>query len=314
MGKRIIDNPAQMYNAMRKVHKNVYEPADLYEQNRREVKDYIENLRYPGYPDEELKINGESVENEHGTAEIQNDVVDFINKRDSHNAEKWSELNKQFLNYHKSLTIYEIINGLASNNYLSIVSGMGDLQQKVVVDVGAGTGHVYASFFRNPETIEYYLLDPNLRLVHDFFLKMYPKLALHKIAHILSYAEQLPLKSEFADVVMSISAIDHYQDYEKFIAEAYRVLKQDGVLFIASHLDIAHARPSSHSGNKGKFVSFLERITRYIYLRQNRVGHDDHTFHFENTDPIVHCIQKCGFTIVDNVMYDANFYIKAVKK
>ena len=312
MEKRIIDNPAQMYNAMRKVHKNVYEPAELYEQNRREVKDYIENLRYPGYPNEELKINGESVENEHGTAEIQNDVVDFIGNTSNDNT-KWNKLNRQFLNYHKSLTIYEFINGLATNDYLSIVSGMGDLQNKVVVDVGAGTGHVYASFFRHPETIEYYLLDPNLRLLHDFFLKMYPKLALHKIAHILSYAEQLPLKSDFADVVMSISSIDHYQDYEKFITEAYRVLKQDGVLFIASHLDIAHSQSSSHSGNKGKFVRFLERITRYIYLRQNRVGHDDHTFHFENTDPIVHCIQKCGFTIVDNVMYDANFYIKAVK-
>ena len=313
MKKRIIDDPVVMYNAMRKVHKNVYEPAELYEQNRREVKDYIENLRYPGFPDDELQISGESVGNEHGTAEIQNDVVDFTHQHDNTGLEKWNKLNKQFLNHHKSLTIYEIINGLAGNNYLSIVSGMGDLQNKVVVDVGAGTGHVYASFFRHPETIQYYLLDPNLRLLHDFFLRMYPSLALNKLAHILSYAEQLPLRSGFADVVMSLAAIDHYKDYEKFIYEAYRVLKADGILFISSHLDMPAKRQVVNVNGSGKLVRFLERLTRHLYVRQNKVGHDDHTFHFENTEPIVKCMNNVGFKIIDNVVFDANFYIKAIK-
>ena len=313
MNKRIIDNPVSMYDTMRKIHRNVYEPSELYEQNRRKVDDFIENLRYPGFPDDILQLNGDLLENEHGTVNVENDVVDFTGLDNSKN-EEWERLNSQFLNYHKSLTIYEIINSLSSNNYLSIVSGIGDLKNKTVVDVGAGTGHVFCSFFRYPETINYYLLDPNLRLLHDFFLKMFPKLALNKISHILSYAEQLPLRSDFADVVMSLAAIDHYKDYEKFISEAYRVLKTDGIIFISSHLDIPAKQQVSNVTVSGKLVRFLERLTRYLYVRQNKVGHDDHTFHFENTEPIVKCMKNAGFEIVDDVVFDSNFYVKGIKR
>ena len=244
-----------------------------------------------------------------------NDVLDSIDEIDTIiDIEKWEKLNKQFLNYHKSLTIYEIINGFASNNYLSIVSGMGELKDKIVVDVGAGTGHVYCSFFRHPESIQYYLLDPNLRLLHDFFLRMYPCLALNKLAHILSYAEQLPLRNGFADVVLSLAAIDHYKDYEKFIYEAYRVLKADGILFISSHLDMPAKQLLVNVNGSGKLVRFLERLTRHLYVRQNKVGHDDHTFHFENTEPIVKCMKNAGFEIVDDVIFDSNFYVKGIKR
>ena len=312
MKKRIIDDPESLYNEMRKVHRNVYEPSELYEQNRRSVEDFIENLRYPGFPEDSFHINGDQLENVHGSVTIENDVVDFTGINTSTNVE-WKRLNAQFLNYHKSLTIYEIMNSLAISNYLSIVSGIGDLKNKTVVDVGAGTGHVFCSFFRYPETIEYYLVDPNLRLLHDFFLRMFPKLALHKVAHILSYAEQIPLKSNFADVVMSMAAIDHYNDYEKFISEAYRVLKSDGIIFIASHLDIPAKQKVPNAKVSGKIVRFLERLTRFLYVRQNKVGRDDHTFHFENTEPIVKCLKNVGFEIVDDVTFDANFYIKAKK-
>ena len=313
MNNRIIDDPVSMYNDMRKVHRNIYEPAELYEQNRRNVLDFMENLRFPGFPDDCLRINGDLLENEHGFAKIENDVVDFTGIDKSSN-EEWENLNLQFINYHKSLTSYEIINGLATNNYLSLVSGLGNLKNKTVVDVGAGTGHVYCSFFMYPETINYYLLDPNLRLLHDFFLKMFPKLSLNKIAHILSYAEQLPLKSDFADVVLSMAAIDHYKDYETFIYEAYRVLKMDGIIFISSHLDLPSCPRVPSANQSSRFVSFLERLTRHLYVKQNKVGNDDHTFHFENTEPIVKCLENVGFKIIDNVIFDANFYIKAVKK
>lgn len=302
-----------MYDEMRKVHRNVYEISDLYDQNRRPVCEYIDNLRFPGYPNENIEQEGDILKSEHGTIQIENDVPDFT-KIDKSKNNEWERLNVQFLNYHKSLTIYEIINSLATNNYLSIVSGLGDVKNKVIVDVGAGTGHVYCSFFRYPETNEYYLLDPNLRLLHDFFLKMFPKLALNKIAHILSYAEQLPLKSDFADVVMSMAAIDHYKDYEQFISESYRILKPGGVIFISGHLDISASVQKQNVTCRGKIVRLLERITRHIYVRQNKVGHDDHTFHFENTDPIVACLVKNGFEVIDNVIFDANFYIKAIKK
>jgi ubiquinone/menaquinone biosynthesis C-methylase UbiE len=37
--------------------------------------------------------------------------------------------------------------------------------------------------------------------------------------------------------VTSISAIDHYSDYKKFMSEAHRILKPGGIIIIWSHVD-----------------------------------------------------------------------------
>ena len=73
---------------------------------------------------------------------------------------------------------------LWSKHLLSLNLHYNQLNQKQnplknikVLDVGGGTGHTHCSFFQFPEEIEYYLLDPNLRLLHDQFLRLYPKLS-----------------------------------------------------------------------------------------------------------------------------------------
>ena len=95
------------------------------------------------------------------------------------------------------------------------------------MDVGGGTGHTLATFFEFPETIDYFLVDPNIRLIHDQFIRLYLKLSYLKMSHIQANAEFLPIKENSFDLVLNLSAIDHLDDYKKFISEAYRVLKSE---------------------------------------------------------------------------------------
>lgn len=114
---------------------------------------------------------------------------------------------------------------------------------------------------------------------------------------------------------MSLSSIDHFNDYEKFFEEAYRILKPGGRIFVASHLD--KKKPSSEVVGKTKtryfLINFLERVTRKLYYRKYKVGHDDHTHHFETIEPIKTAVNKVNFKIVESEEYLNNFWLVAVK-
>ncbi len=297
------------FNLMDK-ERNIYELAELYPQNRREVSTYIDLLQDPktGIP---LKIENDKIIG-NKTYTIEDNVPNFTDN-DS-NSEEWKRLNKQFLNYHKSLSVYTFINSAPVNNYLSLRSEIGLMKDVKVLDVGGGTGQTFCSFFQFPETIEYYLVDPNLRLLHDQFIRFYPKLSYLKMGHILANAESLPIKNNSFDVVLNISAIDHLNDYKKFISEAYRVLKPSGTFFVTSHLDIpASKEDATKTSSKLFSFSFWERVARFLYYKKYAVGTDDHTLHLENEKPVKEAILNSGFTIKKEEVFKRHFYFVATK-
>jgi ubiquinone/menaquinone biosynthesis C-methylase UbiE len=101
-------------------------------------------------------------------------------------------------------------------------------------------------------------------------------------------------------------------DYEKFISEAFRVLKPGGIFFIFSHLD----QPAIKSKMKTNPISYLilERYARYIYFKKYHIGKDDHTFHFKDTLPIERELFKNKFSIEKKEVFKRHFYIVAKKK
>jgi ubiquinone/menaquinone biosynthesis C-methylase UbiE len=308
-------NPEELYLGLIDKERNIYEPAHLFQQNRYKVEEYLENLTEPG-TNKPLKHTGKVLKGE-GEIEfpINEEVVDFIGaSKRTISDEEWERLNAQFLNYHKSLTVYTLINSTPIMNYLGARTGLSSVKDKTIVDIGAGTGQVYASFFKYPETLTYYLVDPNLRLLHDQFLRVYPKLAELKMAHLLAYAEALPFKNEFADMVMTLSAIDHFKDYKRFFEESYRILKPGGVLFVSSHLDIP-ASNQDVTQTKQKLFSntFFERLARYFYYKRHQVGHDDHTFHFTNLEPFTAELNRLGYKIEKAEIFKRYFFIVAYK-
>ena len=114
--------------------------------------------------------------------------------------------------------------------------------------------------------------------------------------------------------MINISAIDHLNDYEKFISEAYRVLKPGGKFLVSSHLDIPPGTEDATRATAKLFSSsFFERVSRYLYYRKHSVGDDDHTLHLEDEKPIEVALNNKGFKIIKQEVFKRYFYFVAEK-
>jgi len=268
--------------------RNIYQKATLYKQNRIPPKQYQEKFL-----------------NNHDFI-VEENVADFISHKEEKN-QLWLEKNKKFLKFHQALHPHTFFNSIPIDHYIGLKTELASLQDKVVLDVGGGTGHFLSSFFRFPHKISYFLLDPNVRLLHDQFVRMYPELLEIPIGHLRCYAEEIPFKDGLADLVISSSAIDHYKDYKIFINESYRCLKEEGLLLISSHLE--GARSTARKSSKG----FLENIARLSHRIKNRVSLDDHTKEFKSTAEIKEALVAAGFKIEQEELFKQYFYLLARK-
>ncbi len=325
-------NSIEIHDYLMSQHRNVYQEAQLFEQNRKEVSSYLNALAHPLHPEISFRIQGDKLVSENSdTFFIKNNVIDFrtTNADNSELHTQWKELNNTLVNYQKFLTPYVLLNSLAIYNYIGEKTGLNTLKNSTVVDVGAGTGQIYGTFFFNQESVNYFLVDPNLRLLHDQFLRLYPKLAHYPISHILCYAENLPFKSEFADLVMSISSIDHFKDYKKFMLESNRILKSGGYILIASHLDSLIGKPSLPKTPAELHIdtqprSFVTKIynrlglkfeyyaKKYHNKKRGKIE-DDHMHHFEDTKVLEAALKETGFVVELAEVFNHNFFIKARK-
>ena len=300
-----------------KKERNIYEEAELFEQKRIPVKELLSELASPASTNANLQLKGNTlVCAESGTVyQIRNEVVDFCKNEFEQSGDEWARLNEQFINYHNSLTAYTLINSMPLLNYIAEKSGMAYIKNATVVDVGGGTGHTLCTLFNHPESIRYFLADPNLRLLHDQFIRLFPGLSKIPMGHVLSYAEKLPFKNEMADVVMSLSSIDHFKDYHAFFREAHRICKPGGTLFISSHLDVPASQriQRTSAGAKIFSFSFWERFSRYLYYKKYKVGNDDHTHHFHTIEPIETAMREAGFVTQNKEEFYGHFWITAKK-
>lgn len=96
----------------------------------------------------------------------------------------------------------------------------GSWDNKVVVDIGCGPGNVFASLGGNPEL----LLGVDISLSG---LKMAEKLGYQTLC---ADAQNLPLQSEIADIVVINATIHHCDNMKAALQEAARLVKPGGVL------------------------------------------------------------------------------------
>ncbi|MBL7816370.1 MAG: class I SAM-dependent methyltransferase [Saprospiraceae bacterium] len=278
--------------------RNIYQNAQLYEQNRfnsEEIKPF-------------LRLSDADIE----AKMTKSNVLDY--RPDAVKTEEWESQNKRFMNYHRSLTPFTLINGLPFNHYLGIKTGLAYAENKVVLDVGGGTGQTFVNFFQYPHKLTYFLIDPNLRLLHDQFIRIYPQLLTLKMGHILGFGEKLPFKDSSADIVLCFAAIDHMADYKQFLVESKRVLKEKGQILITGHIDAPMTKRASRFLGQLFSATFFEFLARKMHQLTNRVAIDDHTVHFDNTQVIENELKNLGFRIEQSeIIKGRQFYILAQK-
>lgn len=151
---------------------------------------------------------------------------------------KWKDgiLSFPIQNYSRSLIAnsYYFGHPVWGRNYLAVVhrdqkfqerwfAVTGSWQDKVVVDIGCAPGNVYASLCDRVGV-------PKLLIGVDVSrggLAIAQELG---YVPILADAQELPLKSGFADLVVLNAALHHCDDMTKMLAEAARLVRPGGLL------------------------------------------------------------------------------------
>ena len=132
----------------------------------------------------------------------------------------------------------------------------GTWQDKVVVDVGCGPGNVFASLGGSPRL----LIGVDISLGA---LKMAERIGYHPL---LADAQDLPLRSEIADIVVVNATLHHCDDMVAVLKEAARLVKPGGVL-VCDH------DPQKTAWDFKGVAHFLWRTRLPIYRFINRGGH-----------------------------------------
>jgi ubiquinone/menaquinone biosynthesis C-methylase UbiE len=100
------------------------------------------------------------------------------------------------------------------------MAAVGDWNDKTVIDIGCGPGNIFATLQGTPKHLIGIDIAPkSLELAKDV-----------GYTPILADANNLPLKSEIADVVVLNAALHHCENMDSVLKEAARLVKPGGVL------------------------------------------------------------------------------------
>ena len=126
--------------------------------------------------------------------------------------------------------------------YLSTLLDQGQVKLDGLRVLDAGCGFGLTSLFLNLlGAAEVHGLDCHEGMIHTFetYLSYLPY-ALHTYPRLGDVAS-LPYADESFDLVLSIEAISHYREVEKFLRQAWRVLRPGGILIIVDGNNSRHA-------------------------------------------------------------------------
>ncbi len=153
-----------------------------------------------------------------------------------------------------------------NENYLNsfeqgeLIPLLGALADKKVLDVGAGTGRLSLPLANRGASVT--ALDVSRKMLELLKKKN------SKIITVVGDAESLPFKNETFDIVAAAFLIVHLKDPKRFFDEAYRVLKDGGILAVTN---INQKDPPQVKTKQGKIIieSFYHRPEKIIEILES---------------------------------------------
>ncbi len=153
------------------------------------------------------------------------------------------------------------------HNYLfefeknQLIPLLGDIQNKKILDAGAGTGRLIRPLIDGGADVV--ALDISENMLKEISKKY------DKVETIVGDVEKLPFGDDIFDVVISTFVIVHLSDPSIFFKEAYRVLKNGGK-FLISNINQKKPEPvpvgdklvqvESYYHNKEEIIDKLEQL------------------------------------------------------
>ncbi len=107
-----------------------------------------------------------------------------------------------------------------------VLSLLGEVKEKKILDVGAGTGRLAVRLANLGAEVT--ALDISEVMVDKLKKKN------HKLKVILGEAENLPCENDNFDIIIATFLIVHLKDLKRFFDEVYRVLKPGGLFLVTN--------------------------------------------------------------------------------
>lgn len=184
-----------------------------------------------------------------------------------------------------------------------LIAGTGG-ENKLFFDIGCGYGRLFNEYkdFETIVLIDYSLSNlKNARDRIERFLKNTPE-KLASVYFIAADATSLPVKSDCADIILTVRVIHHLDNPEKYFDEIARILKNKGLFF----LEFASKR------NLKNILRFFvgKMDTSPFNLKPSQIGETILNFH---PDYISDILKKRNFTIKKSISV-SNFRLNLLKK
>lgn len=140
-----------------------------------------------------------------------------------------------------------------------ILSKFGDIRSSRILDVGCGIGGVTINLRKNCQKI--IGLDPNRKAIH--VAKIFAHGKRSDAVFIVGSGLNLPFKETSLDIVVYNHVIEHVSSPKRSLGEIWRVLKNEGLLYLATQNKFWPIEPH----HRLLFLSFLPKSLANVYVK-----------------------------------------------
>ncbi|WP_459501579.1 class I SAM-dependent methyltransferase [Bacillus sp. C1] len=173
------------------------------------------------------------------------------------------------INFHDANNKYTYASRKADSSWREMIQNIIDVNGKNIIDIGCGGG-IY--------TKELALMGANKVVGFDFSKKMLQAAAenctsIQNISFIHGDAHKTPFANETFDIVISRAVIHHLHDIPKFLCEASRILKKDGILILQDRTIEDCTIPGSIEHVRGYFFSVYPKLIQIEEKRRPKAMH-----------------------------------------
>lgn len=116
---------------------------------------------------------------------------------------------------------------------LNTVLRLVDFRDKIVLDVGAGTGRLTFPISKIANKV--CAIEPEEEMIQHLKERMDKLKSKNKIEAEKASVENIPYSNNYFDVVICAWVVGHFKNIKKGFSEIKRVLKNDGILLIIEH-------------------------------------------------------------------------------
>lgn len=140
--------------------------------------------------------------------------------------------------------------GQKANKIISVIKEFKDLLNSNVLDIGCGTGIISSNLSKYFKKVYGVDVVDNRIIKEGYIFK--------KVKN-----EKLLFKNKFFDVIISNQVIEHVNNPEKHLSEIYRVMKKDGICYLATPNKYWPIEPHYYL----LFLAILPKKLANLYLR-----------------------------------------------